>query len=63
MHDSLSICTVPLSSFTLAPVGHTVVHSGVAQCWHCIGRKYMSTSGNWAPSYLGVGPTRMERIQ
>ena len=51
--------TMPSSRLALAPVGHTSTHSGFAQCWHCCTMKYISMSGYWAPSYLGLGPTRL----
>ena len=41
-----------------APVGHTVTHSGLAQCWQETGRKYMSMSGQLPPSSRGKGPWR-----
>ena len=47
-----------------APVGHTFTHSGFSQCWHCTGRKYISTS--WAlvaPSGFGFGPMRSTLFQ
>ena len=64
MHLSLSICTVPSSVTCDAWVGHTFTHSGSSQCWHWMGRKYISTSGQSPePPSLGVGPMRSVLIQ
>ncbi len=63
MHFSLSICTVPSASLWLASVGHTLTQGASAQCWQVMGKKYISTSGTMAPSYLGFGPTRSTLFQ
>ena len=63
MHFSLSTCTVPSASLWEAPVGHTFTHSGFSQCWHCMVRKYVYTSGHWPPSWRGFGPMRSTLFQ